>query len=485
MGPYFRHQHKVMFSAACYQFTKSVGKKTLHPTPSIDEKDNIKPLQLVVKSTKRRFIFFEKAYYHSTEFQLSDILMDKEPLKTPTDTEDMISDYNRDTKLSLKGKFGAELSKEILDVDLEASDVVTLDIKFGRVTKSEVNEPKLLEDLSKRRINLDHSYIQQIRLDPKKVLCIITGVVQLPNGGEISRNTEVDAKANVSTSCFHNTSAEAEGDIKKDRDIVLAKNTAIAYNIRELNVDKHSGAMQLVLAEHQHGGFKDSVGYDETDATCVGSSDSPDAGAMNRMKLDMDLQHPSQVFRSIIKLPKTDRQELTSVLLEMLSVARDVEILNTHVIEKLERNEKIDININDLEKQLLSPKDKWMKILTLLGCSVNSAGNIQPPTRASDLIPAMGELFDALTELEDEETDLIRLCSPDTAPALLSVLKNGIKGDNVKGPEVKQIASDSTAQKLLLHLEYKIKPDVIEAPVELPDSIDEVYWTVFALWGTQ
>ena len=78
--------------------------------------------------------------------------MDKEPLKTPTDTEDMISDYNRDTKLSLKGKFGAELSKEILDVDLEASDVVTLDIKFGRVTKSEVNEPKLLEDLSKRYV---------------------------------------------------------------------------------------------------------------------------------------------------------------------------------------------------------------------------------------------------------------------------------------------------------------------------------------------
>ena len=87
--------------------------------------------------------------------------------------------------------------------------------------------------------------------------------------------------------CFHNTSAEAEGDIKKDRDIVLAKNTAIAYNFRELNVDKHSGAMQLVLAEHQHGGFKDSVGYDETDAMCVGSSDSPDAGAMNRMKLGL------------------------------------------------------------------------------------------------------------------------------------------------------------------------------------------------------
>ena len=73
--------------------------------------------------------------------------------------------------------------------------------------------------------------------------------------------------------------------MKKDRDIVLAPNTSIAYNLREINVDKNNGSMQLVLAEHQHGGFKDSVGYDETDATCVGSSDSVDAGAINRLRL--------------------------------------------------------------------------------------------------------------------------------------------------------------------------------------------------------
>lgn len=483
MGPNINH--KTMFSAACYQFTKSVGKKTLHQTPSIDEKDNIKLLQLIVKSTKRRFIFFEKAFYNSTEFQLSDILMDKEPFTAKSDTEPMMTDYNRDTKLSLKGKFGADLCKEILDVDLEASDNITLDIKFGKVEKSEISEPELLKDLSTRRINLDHPYIQQIRLDPKKVLCIITGVVQLPNGGEISRNTEKDAKANVSSSCFRSATADAEIDSKKDRDIVLAPNTAIAYNIRELNVDKNNGKMQLVLTEHQHGGFKDSVGYDETDATCVGSSDTVDAGAMNRLKLDLDLQHPSEVFRSIIRLPMADRQEFTSVLLEMLSVSRDVEILNTHVIDLLERKQGIDINITDLEKLLITPKSRWMKILDLLGCTVQSSGKIQSPSKSSDLVTALGELFDAISELEDEETDLIRLCSQDTGPALLNVLKNGIRGEKVRGAEVEKISNDTTAQKLLLYLEYKISPDLIEAPVELPTTIDEVYWTVFALWGTQ
>ena len=47
---------------------------------------------------------------------------------------------------------------------------------------------------------------------------------------------------------------------------------------------------------------------------------------------DLDLQHPGEVFRSIIRLPRSDRQEFTSLLLEMLSVSRDIDILNTNLV---------------------------------------------------------------------------------------------------------------------------------------------------------
>ena len=53
---------------------------------------------------------------------------------------------------------------------------------------------------------------------------------------------------------------------------------------------------------------------------------------------------------------------------------------------------------------------------------LQSSGKIQPPATSSDIVTALGELFDAISELEDEETDLIRLCSPDTGPALLNVV---------------------------------------------------------------
>ena len=45
-----------------------------------------------------------------------------------------------------------------------------------------------------------------------------------------------------------NTSVSGEVDSDKDRDIGLPPKMAIAYNVGELNVDKHNGQLQLVLA---------------------------------------------------------------------------------------------------------------------------------------------------------------------------------------------------------------------------------------------
>lgn len=59
-----------MFVAACYTFAKTMGKRSLHEVPSLDEKDNIKPFQLVVKSRRRKWVFFEKAVYGPTDFQV-------------------------------------------------------------------------------------------------------------------------------------------------------------------------------------------------------------------------------------------------------------------------------------------------------------------------------------------------------------------------------------------------------------------------------
>lgn len=47
-------------------------------------------------------------------FQLTDVMVDTDPFKTQLETTETVSQFNRTTKISLKGKFGAELSKEII-----------------------------------------------------------------------------------------------------------------------------------------------------------------------------------------------------------------------------------------------------------------------------------------------------------------------------------------------------------------------------------
>lgn len=60
-----------MFAAACYTFVKTTGKRSLHEVPSLDDKDRVKLFQLVKKSKRRRWIFFEKAFFTPEEFQVN------------------------------------------------------------------------------------------------------------------------------------------------------------------------------------------------------------------------------------------------------------------------------------------------------------------------------------------------------------------------------------------------------------------------------
>lgn len=61
----------VMFEATCHQFCQSVGRDSLVPVYNLDISDNVQPFQVVVKTVKRHYIFWEKAKYRPTEFKVS------------------------------------------------------------------------------------------------------------------------------------------------------------------------------------------------------------------------------------------------------------------------------------------------------------------------------------------------------------------------------------------------------------------------------
>lgn len=63
-------------------------------------------------------------------------------------------------------------------------------------------------------------------------------------------------------------------------------------------------------------------------------------------------------------------------------------------------------------------------------------------------------------------------------------LQQGIKDQNVGNEALtKPLLNDEFCKKILLELQYEIAGDEINAPKELPQIFDEVYWVVIALYG--
>lgn len=470
-----------MYSAACFQFTKSVGKHTLKPVPSIDEKDNIKPFQLVIKKEKKQFIFFEKAYYTPTDFQLTDILTDLTPLQTKPFTNPMLQGYSRNAKISLKGRFGADIGRELFDAELKSCDAITLEIQFGLVTKLEISEPELLSELEKRSVNLEHPYIRDIILDKRNVLCVITGVALLPNGGTIHRMAAYDASANFSSSISKVLNADGDATFTKDKDLQLAPNTPLAYNIHELIVDKNTGAIKLVLAAGVHGGFKDLAEYDEPDGTSVNVY-VPQYRLQHAHQLAEDLKHPEKVFNCVFTLEPSVRCELNSNLLKLMSMSRDMIVLS-NILEKAESKELKEMELEDVKKTFLSEDDSWMFVLEFVGLISN--GKLIQSSTLSEKFEAIAEFLDAATMLNDEMLERVRSLSQDLVQPMLIVLQEGIKGKPVNDFSIVGfLFKNTTSHELLQKLQFRLPDDrSVDAPLQLTESVEAVYWLLLALYG--
>lgn len=62
-------------------------------------------------------------------------------------------------------------------------------------------------------------------------------------------------------------------------------------------------------------------------------------------------------------------------------------------------------------------------------------------------------------------------------------IKEGIIGKPVKELDILQpLLDNASCLKLLLELQFRIQDNIFEPPTELPYSIDEVYWIIFALY---
>ncbi|KAL3854229.1 hypothetical protein ACJMK2_013504 [Sinanodonta woodiana] len=234
-----------MFSAACHQLVNSVGKDMLIPVPSLDEQNNVKPLQLVVMENKRTFFYLTKCSYHPTEFQLTDILEECSPISEEKTDRVLNLDYRNKINFSLKGKVGFDLFPDISVVGQNTSDPLTIEVKFGRVVKTEVDKKMLMEELKKRKLNLHHPFIEQVRKNKNKAIYLVTGVVHSTEEGRIEMFKNLDSKAGAFAKMPLMLSENAEANIEKIKVLGLESDTALAYSVHELDIRLKDGSVLL------------------------------------------------------------------------------------------------------------------------------------------------------------------------------------------------------------------------------------------------
>ncbi|XP_071101716.1 gasdermin-E-like [Haliotis cracherodii] len=474
-----------MFSSTVHQVVRSLGKDTLLPVPNLDASDNIYPLSIVMKETRRHLLFWTKHKCYTTEFKLSDILED--PTKEPVvkiDEKIFCKGFNRSTNLSLKGKFGVELAKELVDIDLQGARSVIVQSPLGDLQKDEVELQPFLDEINSRRINLDHPLVKP--LINEKTLCVVTGVVKLVSDANLSSQVNFDetGKAGGTFSCISSTAvtvtASEEVDEKKSKTMKVPSATPVAYRVYELLVSTKDGSFQVQVDPDTKGGFTpvSLANLDQVDALAESFSAVECSG------------NPGNIFRSLLDLSAGQREQVQSSLRGIMELPQTVQPLSELLQEAevfIDANIEKTTNLENLNKKIGTSNDDIQQFLTIAGFHIND-GHVEYPRATSDIFEACQLLICLLEEFDDDELDAVARCIDDgeTAQSLLSVLQK-LQGKDILtltlSPEEASVLSTDTAKNFIESVDVTFDDNMLALSPTNRLDLNAAYFVFYALYG--
>ncbi|ESP03200.1 hypothetical protein LOTGIDRAFT_171685 [Lottia gigantea] len=447
-----------MFSATAHQVAKALGKETLLPVPSINTADNIEILRIVIKKRRKWLFFTRKPHYETTEFTLSDVLLgehQKEFEVLPLDTH-VLTAYNSKSNLSLKGKFGADLTKELLDVKLGSTDSVVVSSQLGVLNKTEISTPKLLHLLEKKKIDLHHPLISVVKDNGHKTLCIITSIIHLKDNGKITSDVDLEGDGEFDSKPL---SVDLEGDVKEDKSksMVIPKNTSIAFSMVELLVSVKDGSIQVILSHDENGGFT-TENFDVTDGPV--HPECPE----EILKVFKENGKCKEVLRSVQHLLQTPKSIRSLMELEV-ELSHDLNILQAYTKQNL--YDEFDMEESHNYHPFLLLADFHFKDEKLL-----------IPDESSSMFNACHFLLTLLHELdEDNILDVLAQCLMVTKTTLNTVpvlrkLKESKDHDIKFTEEMIEKLTATPINDLMFALEIVVKPSSLLVHVPSRSRLD-------------
>ncbi|XP_021351818.1 uncharacterized protein LOC110449345 isoform X1 [Mizuhopecten yessoensis] len=503
-----------MFRATAEKFTKSVSSNgdTFIPVESITSAHDLKLLQIVVKEIKRHCIFFKKVTYKPYNFELSDVLLNSHvPMHVDENTQEGFCKWHRTIELSLSGKFGVAILEELADVTLSSSDTVNIEANLGQLNLVKLNSASLEQGLIKRRIDLSHVLIEQIRFKRKRVLCVVQSIVKLAQDAEVKRTDKIDIGGGINTRvpvcCIQGgseSSVSATGSIIDDTigDIGLLKAQPIAYKVWELQVDKYGGGIVPCITEDIPGGFmnkEDIIGRPPIPASTIDvnntdglETDGAGPGTVARISVSGPVDPPDKVCRilkPLFSMPEIQREKINDLLFH--ASTEDFEKLDI-LFDQVENrfhdpNTEDKLSFHGISDLKFKDQDICCNFLTLAGFELKEDENkMTSPAACTPAFEACCHLMEAMTELPEDVMSLVRGCKSSLCPTLLHVIEQFLNGRPMVELTryVEELARDPMGMELLNTLNIKVdmerKNPLIARDGGLNECVDELYWWLCA-----
>ncbi|XP_021351821.1 uncharacterized protein LOC110449346 isoform X1 [Mizuhopecten yessoensis] len=500
-----------MFRATAEKFTKSVASNgdTFIPVMSIASAKDLKLLQIVVKEIKRHCIFFKKVKYKPYNYELSDVLLNSHvPMRVDEDTQEGFCKWHRTIELSLSGKFGVAILEELADVTLSSSDTVNIEANLGQLNLVELDSASLEQELIKRRIDLSHVLIKQIRFQRKRVLCVVQSIVKLAQDAEVKRTDKIDIGGGINTRvpvcCIQDgivSSVNVHGSLRDNtvRDIGLLKGQPIAYKVWELQVDKYGGGIVPCITEDIPGGFmnkEDIIGRPPIPASTIDVSntgggletDGAGAGISESGPVDSP-DKVSRILHPLLSMPEIQKEKINDLLFH--ASTEDFEKLDI-LFDQVEDGFR-DPNTEDkpsfhgISDLKFKDQDICCNFLTLAGFELKEDENkMTSPAACTPAFEACCHLMEAMTDLPEDVMSLVRGCKSSLCSTLLHVIEEFLKGMPMVEftQHVEELARDPVGMGLLNTLNIKVdmerKNPLIARDSRLAECVDELYWWLCA-----
>ncbi|KAM6993686.1 gasdermin-A3-like [Passerculus sandwichensis] len=203
--------------------------KELDPVKSVADHEHFRPRCLLIKKKKSNRIFHRAPYYQRTGFTLDDVLL---PGEDGTSTESLHQESSQFTltKVSAdQADGGLSISFDPASVELKGGASLFKGFSIKQQKKSISQQS--LEALRERKINMDHSFIQQLQRTDIR-LYVVTETLEASEEAVYKESTKADGGFMAK---FYAT-LSAKGTRENNQGIVIPKGCTLAFRTIPLHI---------------------------------------------------------------------------------------------------------------------------------------------------------------------------------------------------------------------------------------------------------